>query len=456
MKFKIFFFLFLLFLLFYLYIDHLNPENVKLYFGYGKFYETSVAAYVVASFILGVIFSIIISFFYDLKKLIVGWREDRKGRKKDEFKELFEKAKSYEMRGDREKAIESLNRLIRRVPDMEDTYMHLSDLYVSAKDYNKAIETLELAETYLGKRESILLKRVKVRIIAKDTQKIENELKEALQLNESNLETLTMLRDFYISGKSWDEAYEVEKRVKKFIKTEDENLRVLGIRYEKAETLFNKKFEANSEAIIKELKEIISENKRFIPSYILLAEAYKRTGKLNEAGRVYGRGYSKTGHIVFLLKMEDLYIDRGNPEVILKIYRRILDISPNNYLVSFLYARLCLRLEMIDEAIDMLNTLFAEGLDFKGLHKAMAEAYIHRGEMENAVEEFRKAFPAEHVYIPFICTNCQAKKGEWVNFCENCNSWDTVSVKTEDFLYTESSELKMFYEGEDWDREMQQ
>lgn len=453
MKFKIFFFLFLLFLLFYLYIDHLNPENVKLYFGYGKFYETSVAAYVVASFILGVIFSIIISFFYDLKKLIVGWREDRKGRKKDEFKELFEKAKSYEMRGDREKAIESLNRLIRRVPDMEDTYMHLSDLYVSAKDYNKAIETLELAETYLGKRESILLKRVKVRIIAKDTQKIENELKEALQLNESNLETLIMLRDFYISGKSWDEAYEVEKRVKKFIKTEDENLRVLGIRYEKAETLFNKKFEANSEAIIKELKEIISENKRFIPSYILLAEAYKRTGKLNEAGRVYGRGYSKTGHIVFLLKMEDLYIDRGNPEVILKIYRRILDISPKNYLVSFLYARLCLRLEMIDEAIDMLNTLFAEGLDFKGLHKAMAEAYIHRGEMENAVEEFRKAFPAEHVYIPFICTNCQAKKVEWVNFCENCNSWDTVSVKKEDFLHTESAELKMFYEGEDWDRE---
>ncbi|MEI6153858.1 MAG: hypothetical protein WCQ90_07210, partial [Deltaproteobacteria bacterium] len=130
-----------------------------------------------------------------------------------------------------------------------------------------------------------------------------------------------------------------------------------------------------------------------------------------------------------------------------------LDISSKNYLVSFLYARLCLRLEMIDEAIDMLNILFAEGLDFKGLHKAMAEAYIHRGEMENAVEEFRKAFPAEHVYIPFICTNCQAKKVEWVNFCENCNSWDTVSVKKEDFLQTESSELKMFYEGEDWDRE---
>jgi tetratricopeptide (TPR) repeat protein len=453
MKFKIFFFLFLLFLLFYLYIDHLNPENVKLFIGYGKFYETSVATYVVASFIMGVVFSIIISFFYDLKRLIIGWREDRKEKRKDESKELFEKAKSYELRGDREKALEALNKITRKVPNMEETYVYLSDLYVSAKEYNKAIETLELAEINLGKRIHILLKKVKIRLITKDTQKVENELKEALKLNESNLEALAMLRDFYISGKNWDEAYEVEKRIKKFIKTEDENIRVLGIRYEKAETLFNKKFETSSDAIIKELKEIISEDKRFIPAYILLAEAYKRTGKLNEAGRVYGRGYSKTGHIIFLLKMEDLYIDRGNPEVILKIYRRILDISQKNYLVLFLYARLCLRLEMIDEAIDTLNTLFAEGLDFKGLHKAMAEAYIHRGEMENAVEEFKKAFPAEHVYIPFICTNCQAKKGEWVNFCENCNSWDTVSVKKEDFLYTESSELKMFYEGEDWDRE---
>lgn len=453
MKFKIFFFLFLLFLIFYIYIDHLNPENVKLYVGYGKFYETSVATYVIVSFVLGVIFSIIISFFYDIKRLISGWREDRKGKRKDEFRDLFERAKSYEMKGDREKAIETLNKITRKVPDMEETYMHLSDLYVSAKEYDKAIETLELAEANVGKKESIILKKVNVRLIAKKTEKIEEEIKEVLQINESNIEALTMLRDYYISNRQWEEAYNMEGKIKKFIRTKDEDLRALGIRYEKAEELFEKNFREHSETIIKELKEIISEDKRFIPPYILLAEAYKRTDKLNEAGRVYGRGYAKTGHIIFLLKMEDLYIDRGDPEVILKIYRRIIDISPKNYLVLFLYARLCLRLEMIDEAIDTLNVLFAEGLDFKGLHKAMAEAYIHRGEMENAVMEFRKAFPAEHVYIPFVCTNCNSKKVEWVNFCDNCNHWDTVNVKKEDFLPIESSELKMYYEGEDWERE---
>jgi tetratricopeptide (TPR) repeat protein len=454
MRYKIFFLLFLLFVIFYLCIDHLNPDNIKLYLWWGaKPLEASVATYVVASFVLGIILSIIISFFYDMGRLISGWKEGKRGKRRQEFKDFFEKAKAYDLRGDREKAIENLNRIIRKTPDMEESYMFLSDIYISMKEFDKAIETLDLAEVNLGKHESILLKRAKVRLTTKDTQRIENELKEVLKTNESNLEALAILRDYYISRKKWDDAYEAEKKIKKFIKTEDENREFLGIRCEKIRVLFNNKFEIHSDDILKELKEIISEDKRFIPAYILLAEAYKRTGKLNEAGRVYGRGYSKTGHIIFLLKMEDLYIDRGNPEVILKIYRRILDISTKNYLIEFLYARLCLRLEMIDEAIDTLNTLLADGADFKGLHKAMAEAYIHRGQMDKAVEEFRRAFPAEHVYIPFICNHCGSKKVEWSDFCDVCNSWNTVNVKKEDFFYTEAAELKVLYEGEAWDKE---
>jgi len=181
-----------------------------------------------------------------------------------------------------------------------------------------------------------------------------------------------------------------------------------------------------------------------------LAEIYKKTNKLNEAGRVYGRGYSKTGHITFLSKMEDLFIDRGDPGVILKIYRRILDVATKNNLIEFLYARLCLRLEMIDEAIYTLNALESTGADFKGLHKAMAEAYIHRGQMEKAVEKFRHAFPAEHVYIPFWCDNCHAKKVEWEDFCDNCYSWNTINVRKEDFLRSDSAELQALYESEDW------
>lgn len=450
MKYKLFIFLFFLFLLFYLYISSLNQETAKFCIGGGKCYETSVADYVVISFVFGVIFSIVLSLLFDAKKAIIGWRAERREKQKEEFRELFEKAKAYDLKGDRDKAIEHLTRVIRKVPDMEETYIFLAGLYTSMREYAKAIEVLELAITNMGKKETILLKMVKIRLANKDTATIEQELKEILKINEMSLEALGLLRDFYVSRKDWDEAFETQKRLRKHIKTDEEQRRYVGIWYEKTKEIFEKDMQGNIEKVTAELKEIIGEDKRFVPAYILLAELYKRTGKLNEAGRVYGRGYSKTGHVEFLLKMEDLYIDRGDPEVILKIYLRILDISPKDYLIRFLYARLCLRLEMIDEAIDMLNILFAEDKGFKGLHRAMAEAYIHRGELEKAVEEFRKAFPLGQIYIPFRCDTCQAMKEEWVDFCEICYDWNTINARKEEFLQAESKELRKLYENEDW------
>lgn len=455
MKFKIFFFLFLIFLLFYIGIDYLNPGNVKLYVGFGKFYEASMATYVVISFILGIIVSIIISFFSDLKRLVVGWKQDKKERKNEELKELFEKARAYDLRGDRDKAIDSLNRIIRRNPDMKDSYFYLTDIYSSMRDYEKALETLRLAEHNLGKRESILMRKVRVRLASKDTNKMEDELLDVLKLNELNLDAMMILRDYYISKGEWGEALDIQKKIRKFIKTEEENRKYLGIRCEKVRALFKKRFEQNADRIVKELKEIIGEDKRFVPAYVILGEVYRRMDKLNEAGRIYGRGYSKTGHVIFLSKLEDLYIERGDPGVILKIYRRLIDVSPKNYLILFLYARLCLRLEMIDEAMYALNIIFADGVDFKGLRKAMADTYIHRGETEKAVVEYRKAFPAEHIYLPFKCSNCQAKKDEWVDFCDSCYSWNTINARMEDFLQAGTAELKVVYEGEDWQGEAQ-
>ena len=112
MRYKILFFLFFLFFLMYLIISHLNPENVKLCVGYGKCYENGVADFVVISFILGVIISIIISFFHDIKSTFAGWMEGKKDKKREEYRETIEKAMAYDHKGDREKAIESLNRLV--------------------------------------------------------------------------------------------------------------------------------------------------------------------------------------------------------------------------------------------------------------------------------------------------------------------------------------------------------
>jgi uncharacterized protein HemY len=451
MKHKFIFLLFLVFLLLHLYISWLNPETVRFYVDTGRkyFYEMSLANFVTASFVFGLIVSLVISFLSDIKRFMDRWREGRREKKKGELREIFERAKLHYLRGEGEKALELYNRLLRSAPDMEEAYLPVADMYIAVKEYDKADQILDLAEKNLGKRESISCKRVKIHAANKDTVKLERDLKDTLKLNESNYKAMGMLRDLYICDKKWDAALDLEKKLKKQLKTDDENRRFIGIRYEKAKEQVEKADARQYDAILKELKEIIGEQKRFIPGYTLTGEVYERMGKLNDAGRVYGRGYAKTGHIVFLLKMEDLYINRREPGVILKIYRRLLDVSPRNPLVMFLYARLCLRLEMIDEAIDMLNTLFAEEETFRGLHRAMAEAYIHRGEFEKAVGEFRKAFPIEQVYIPFLCEKCQAVREEWSDFCESCFSWNTINVRQEDLFQKDTVDLRQVYE-QDW------
>src|SRR5512135_3467935 len=103
MRFKTLFriFLFCVFVLFYVYLSFLNPDEVKFYYGGGRQLELSVASFVVFSFLLGIIVSIIVSFFFDVKTGIGGWIAGKQKRKNEEFKESLERARAYDLRGDR-------------------------------------------------------------------------------------------------------------------------------------------------------------------------------------------------------------------------------------------------------------------------------------------------------------------------------------------------------------------
>jgi predicted Zn-dependent protease len=449
MKYKISLLFFLLLFVAYVLLSFLNSDKVRFDVGFGKL-ETTVTNYVAAAFVLGVIFSIIASFFADARRGIAKWRSERKERLRNEANDLFEKAKLYEMKGDPEKAEEYFNRVIRSAPDMEEAYLLLADMHAARGEQGKAIEALDLGERRLGKKEAILQKKARIHRAQKDLDAVEQDLLDVVRIKGLNLEALGALRDLYVSRRAWAQALEIEEKVRKQRKTPEEDQRFLGLRYESAKERFRKDDARLYEQVSNDLREIINDDKRFIPAYTLSAEVYKKTGKLNDAGRVYGRGYAKTGHIVFLRQLEDLYIDRGEPGVILKIYRRLLEVAPRNQLLMFFYARLCLKLEMIDEAIDVLKTLLAEEKEFRGLHRAMAEAYIHRGNFEDAVKEFLKAFPMSKVYLPFYCVKCQAVQEEWTDFCETCHSWNTINIKQDGLFFQEAENLRVLYE-ENWE-----
>jgi lipopolysaccharide biosynthesis regulator YciM len=156
-------------------------------------------------------------------------------------------------------------------------------------------------------------------------------------------------------------------------------------------------------------------------------------GKWASAGKVWGKSFSRFKSIVFILRLEDLYLGRGDPSTLLRIYERVLRHGSDNWVVAFFYAKLCLRLEMLDEALEVINEISLKVKDFPALHRLLAEIYLHKKDFGRAAQEFEKTFELSGTsYLPFSCSVCKRESIEWVAYCPQCHQWSTYNLQEEE------------------------
>ena len=143
-------------------------------------------------------------------------------------------------------------------------------------------------------------------------------LNRALGLDETNLKALRGLREIYLNSRRWEEAIRIQKSILKFTKgkqaEEEETLFYLGLKYEHARDLLDRGGEDHLESALKEAKEIVRERKTFQPGFVLLGDIYLRMGKWASAGKVWGKSFTRFKSIIFILRLEDLYLGRGGSE----------------------------------------------------------------------------------------------------------------------------------------------
>jgi tetratricopeptide (TPR) repeat protein len=102
---------------------------------------------------------------------------------------------------------------------------------------------------------------------------------------------------------------------------------------------------------------------------------------------------------------------------------------PENDTIAFFYAKLCLRLEMLDEAIEELDLISLKRKDFPALHRLLAEIYLHKKDFSRAAQEFEKTFELSGTsYLPFVCNRCQKESREWMPYCPQCHHWSTYTI----------------------------
>src|SRR4030042_800675 len=420
-------------MVFFLWLSYQNPLDVEFHF-FRKTFETELSLLMISSFVLGAMLVFISTLARDAKRAIKDYLNSRQKRKEESLKEEFNKGMDDFLRGDMAKAKTHFIEALKRDPMQIDLYLRLSGIRLHEGNDQDALHWLGRAELIEMRNIDILLSQAGVYQRMKRFDEAIRVLNRAIGFDETNLKALKSLRQIYQDSRRWEEAIRIQRSILKFTKgkqaEEEETLFYLGLKYERARDLLRRGGEQNLENALKEAKEMIREQKTFQPGLVLLGDVYLQMGRWTTAGNVWGKSFTRFKSIVFILRLDDLYLSREDPSTLFRIYQRALKHDPENWVLAFFYAKLCLRLEMLDEALEEINEISLRVRDCPALHRLLAEIYLHKKDFSRAAQEFEKTFELSGTsYLPFVCNVCERESKEWTAYCPQCYRWSTYTIK---------------------------
>ena len=137
------------------------------------------------------------------------------------------------MKGDIDKAVENFNRVHQgRCPIWKRRILLTPTCTRQGASRQGPRASSTSRKAHIGKTEHVMLKKAQVHRAQQDMGAVERDLKDLLKIKEGSLEAMGALRDLYIGRKAWPEALEIEEKIRKQIKTPDEDLRLAGLKYE--------------------------------------------------------------------------------------------------------------------------------------------------------------------------------------------------------------------------------
>jgi lipopolysaccharide biosynthesis regulator YciM len=418
---------------FFIWLSYLNPMDVEFHL-FGKTFETELSILMISSFVLGAIMIFIGTLARDAKRAFEDYRKSHQKRTEESLKEELNKGMEVFLRGDLPKAKTHFIEVLNRDPTQIDLYLRLSEIALQEGNDQEALHWLGRAELIDLRNIDILLHQAEVYQRVKRFDEAIRILTRAIGLDETNLKALKNLRQIYLDSKRWEEAIRIQRSILKFTKgkqaEEEETLYHLGLKYERARDLLSRGGEQSLENALKEAKEIIREQKTFQPGFVLLGDIYLQMGRWATAGNIWGKSFTRFKSIVFILRLEELYLSREDPSTLLRIYQRAFKHDPENWVLAFFYAKLCLRLEMLDEALEEINEISLRVKDCPAIHRLLAEIYLHKKDFSRAAQEFEKTFELSGTsYLSFFCTTCKRESKEWIAYCPQCHQWSTYRIK---------------------------
>ena len=424
----LFMLVFILFALAFLYFWGINPGEVTVFLTSDQSYTLPTAIMLICVLLLGLLIGNGVHIFSAFLMSFRNWKGGRQQKKSEEISAVYRNGVGRLLSGDMKKARSLLQKVIDRDPKRVDGYLALASVAQQEGNLQEGIELLQKARKLDPKGIEVLFKLAVTLEEAGRCEEAMGIYKELLASDNDNRKAMRALRDIQMDLGGWDDALALQKRILKASssgpKADQEKQMLYQLRYE----VGRKQLEAGEiEQAIEVCRDIIKHNPSFTPARVTLGDAYRQSDRNVDAAKVYQDGYKALKKSVFLARLEDLYINAEDPAALLAFYRSQMQVDTEDLLLRLYLARLCLRLEMVDEALEHLTDLESQGIDFTKLHLLLAEAQRRRNNVEDAVSEYQKALGIDsHLRLGFVCEDCGAKFNEWFSRCPECKSWDSL------------------------------
>lgn len=424
--------LFIIFLAALGYLAILNNEVVTLKLSEQYSYEIPKIALILLSSALGALSIIALVVVRDARRYIESWQNHREQKKNLRIQESYSKGLDAFFACRYEEAAELFNHILEEDPSNVNALLRHGDIAFNRGDLITAKDFYIKAKEIRPQSVEVLLSLEKVFEAEQKWQEALRYLDNILEMDEENPKALYRKREIYEINKNWEALLEIQyKLLKSDIPQKEkqkEHKSLLGYKYELGRYYLEKE---NIDKAKRILKNIIKEEKDFIAAYLALAESYLRENNVKEAEDILIKGYEVTSAIVFLVRLEDFFIDLGEPGRIIDLYQKAIQKNPKDLKLQFFLAKLYYRLEMIDYAFETIMGIDITTVDYPDLHILLGNIYERRVEHDKAAEEFKKALiNPERTFLvsSFCCSYCSHTSKEWTGRCPECKQWNTLAL----------------------------
>jgi lipopolysaccharide biosynthesis regulator YciM len=409
------------------YVRELNPGTVTLRLSPTEAFDLNPVSLILLSMALGALIVILTVGVRETRHLILTWRTSRLTRRKEKVDALHREGAHAVVSKRTTEAIGLFQRALTLDPNHVDSLLWLGNLYRAEQNLSEAIRLHRKARSIDEHNIDVLFALARDLEAAKRFEEALQALQEILRFDAANLTALIRKRELYIRLEQWLEAMEIQHRILKSRLPEQDQVMeagvLVGLTYEVGRQLLER---GHPEKARRYFRSAMKRDKAFLPAYIGLSEILIHEGKTKNAAEILEKVYGRTGNIILLHRLEELYLEMGEPSEIIRVYQEAAQRHPQDPALKFYLGKLYYRLEMVDEAFDVLSTLEAPQDQTSDFHKIMANLYLRKHHMEEAVDELKKALGfRKRVVVPYVCTRCRQESSDWSGRCQACGLWNT-------------------------------